>query len=172
VTVPHDCPTCGASVPADAAWCSLCFARFDVFDPLTAPLDQVAHLEQPGGGSVATAAPAAPAAPTPVADPLVDPLHDVDGELSFDPLGPAEQPAAPQEEMPRDTAEPVNPPDPAPDVDAIFARLAAEYPHSDPLSPWADRLGDRSNRVVFMVVGSLGAAAVLFGLLSILSLLG
>lgn len=168
MTVPHDCPSCGASVPADAAWCSLCFARFDAFNPLTAPLDQVVHLEQLGGGGVVTEA---PVTPNPLVD-LVDPLEVVERELYPDLPRRAEESVAVREEEPELETELASQPAPAPDVDAIFARLAAEYPQSDPLSPWADRLGDRSNRVVFMVVGSLGAAVVLFGLLSMLALLG
>ena len=175
MTVPHDCPSCGASVPADAAWCSLCFARFDAFDPLTAPIDQVSHLDQLGGGSVATEAPATPNPlfdPLPLVDPLVDPFGDAGAEQYLDLLAAADQPTGSDLAEPEATVDTSSQPDPARDLDAIFARLAAEYPKRDPLSPWADRLGDRSNRVVFMVVGSLGAAVVLFGLLSILSLLG
>jgi hypothetical protein len=140
------------------------------FDPLTAPLEQVVVL-----ADVPRPTPAHPLAAA--ADVLVgldrpDPLGPVD------PLDDAGQPDADQpdasdgpEMLDAPSSETVQPA-PTPDVDAIFARLAAEHQNADTLSPWADRLGDKSTRAVVMLVGALGSAVLLFLVLWLLSLVG
>jgi len=182
VSVLQACPRCGAMVRPDAAWCSLCFARFDTADG-TVGTDP--H-ERPG--ELLDAAQSR----------QLDPLDWSDGPVEVDPLtapidqlldAPAPPAAAPTlagpvwrdaQSAPESAPEPAPEPEPdAPpttasdaDLATMLAMLAAEHRQQDALSPWADRLGDRTTRFVVMVGGMLLLSVVLFGLLSVVSFLG
>jgi hypothetical protein len=83
------CPACGASAPAGAQWCSLCFAdlrpaaaREPVREPVTVPETPAAELAaEPTAPEAGPAAPEARPAATRV-DPLTDPLF----MLTADPI--------------------------------------------------------------------------------------
>jgi hypothetical protein len=113
---------------------------------------------------VLTDGPQEPAAQEVAVVPEATPDTGMTAAAWLDPLDEADVPEELETRVPEPAAKP--------DVEAIFARLAAEYQHPDPVSPWADRLADRSTRVVVMVVGGLGSAVLLFALLWLLSLLG
>lgn len=58
------CSQCGAPLRADQPWCSLCFARVpEPFDPLTAPLEELAGQGEPAEADAATP-PTLPTVPT------------------------------------------------------------------------------------------------------------
>ena len=176
MSVLQACPRCGAMVRPDAAWCSLCFARFDTADGTvgTDPHERPGELLD--------------AAQTR----QLDPLDWSDGPVEVDPLtapidqlldAPAPPAAAPTlagqvrrdaEPAPELEPEPEAPPTTASEADlaTMLAMLAAEHRQQDALSPWADRLGDRTTRFVVMVGGMLLLSVVLFGLLSVVSFLG
>lgn len=144
MSVVQACPRCGAAVPRDGSWCSLCFEPLDRFDPLTAPLEQLEERPEPP----AAGADVEPGPPTQVVVPAPSEVA---------------APSEPDLATGHDTDL---------DLDTMFLLLAAEHRSQDPLSTVADRMEDRSTRVLVIGGGMVGLSLVLVGVLALLSLLG
>lgn len=141
------CGECGAPLRPEQDWCSLCYAAVKpVFDPLTAPLDDVIDAATAAGEHSGPALPAEPQ-PVPVPERTVQAVR---------------------------VGEPTEKGEPAvdvSDVDVMLSMLAAEHRRSEPASGLAERLGDRSTRVAVMVGGTLIVGAVLFAIFTALGAL-
>ena len=147
VSTTLSCGECGAPLRPEQDWCSLCYATVKpVFDPLTAPLDDVIDV---AAGLSAPSEPEFAAAPEPASVP--EPTIDV--ALPEDPPQPDEQKVE------------------VSDVDVMLSMLAAEHRRAEPASGLAERLGDRSTRVAVMVGGTVIVGAVLFAVLTALGAL-
>lgn len=138
------CRECGAPLRPDQDWCSLCYAAVKpVFDPLTAPLDDVISV---GSGEDEPRLPAPPpqiqsaSAPEPAVEPASVDEPPVDPELKTD----------------------------VSDVDVMLSMLAAEHRRNEPASGLAERFEDRSTRIAVMVFGTALIGAALFAILTVL----
>ncbi len=141
------CGECGAPLRPEQDWCSLCYAVVQpVFDPLTAPLDDVIDV---AAGLSATSEPESAADPgrVSVPEPIIEATR------------------------PDDPHQPDEPKADVSDVDVMLSMLAAEHRRAEPASGLAERLGDRSTRVAVMVGGTVIVGAVLFAILTALGAL-
>lgn len=144
------CGECGAPLRPEQDWCSLCYAAVKpVFDPLTAPLDDVMDV---AAGLSAPSEPESAADPEPVSGP----------ELMAEAVLP---------DVPPEPDEPDEEKIDVSDVDVMLSMLAAEHRRSEPASGLAERLGDRSTRIAVMVGGMVVVGAVLFAVLTALGAL-
>ncbi|MEZ5115524.1 MAG: hypothetical protein R2737_04570 [Candidatus Nanopelagicales bacterium] len=121
------CPNCGASLPAGATWCSLCFA-----DLRSAP--------QP----------------------------EPEQQLSPD-TEPARVPEAAADEARAETAGTAAASGADPGVDSLLAELAAQESATTPA--FVRHFSSRGTRVLVMILGTVGLAALLFLLLVVLGAL-
>ena len=177
MTAAVTCPQCGAGVPADAAWCPLCFAQVaGGFDPLTAPIEEVLGHTTTATQTVQAppvAAPTADAAPEPVEAPAVEPLQwhaDIETYVAPTP-SPVIEPLTTDAVTAGATTAPVEasgqPATELSDVDVMLAMLAAEHRQADPSSEWMDRFGDKNSRMMIILGGTALVAAVIFVLLTV-----
>lgn len=143
MSVSQACPVCGATAPADAAWCSLCLERFD-------------QPERPD--PVGPADPADRAGPADRFDPLTAPLETLS------------QPASP--EVTPEPAADAAVAGGGDDVDTMLVLLAAQHRSADPLAGLARRMDDRTTRNLLVAGGTVGLAVLLVAVLAVLSLLG
>lgn len=156
------CAQCGATLRSEQGWCSLCYAKIDAdFDPLTAPLEELEHRQSdiPGeadqshvAGHALEAVDAldieAISAEASSAGPDTTPLSVPAPRPALTPTPPVEAEAA--------TGHQID------DVDVMLSMLAAEHRRNDPSAALADRMGDRSVRMLVMFGGMALVAAVTF----------
>ena len=153
------CGECRAPLRPEQDWCSLCYAAVKpVFDPLTAPLDDVIDV---AAGLGVPSEPESAADPEPVSGP----------ELTTEALHPDDSPEPDEPDEPDEPERPDEPGIDVSDVDVMLSMLAAEHRRGEPASGLADHLSERSTRMAVMVGGMVVVGAVLFAVLTALGAL-
>jgi cobalamin biosynthesis Mg chelatase CobN len=136
------CPSCGASVPVGAAWCSLCFADLrPAPEPPAAP-DPTPEVSAPDSAAEGS--------------PPVDRSTRADADADAD--------AAPGAGTATGTSG-----EPGPSLDAMLAELAAAETARTPAV--LGRFSSRGTRVAVMIVGVLVLSLVLVGVIWVLGVL-